>query len=263
MAQIIGEYWNQKEANAYKARKHTKEMKEKYSDEIKFSIDNTKVYSIDFNPEIKFNKDGVIGCQLVDMDSVSAIMTYHSGKTAVLNFASYKEPGGRFIDGSMAQEEALCHESFLYNVLKEKQDYYDWNKNRNLNRAQYKNRALYSPDVIFQRDEETVKCDVITCAAPNITPARKYGWNVSEEENSRNLKDRIKFVLDIAQDNKVDTLILGAYGCGVFGQDPKEVCGYFLEYLSEVHYFKKVIFAVPKSKNGNYDGFVEAMKENE
>ena len=34
-----------------------------------------------------------------------------------LNFASYKNPGGKFMDGSSAQEECLCHESILYEVL--------------------------------------------------------------------------------------------------------------------------------------------------
>ena len=64
---------------------------------------------------------------IVAEDSVEAIMNYSQGKTAVLNFASYKEPGGGFMAGSQAQEESFCHESFLYNVLRQFQYYYDWN----------------------------------------------------------------------------------------------------------------------------------------
>ena len=82
-------------------------------------------------------------------NSVEAIFNHAAGRTAVLNFASYKEPGGKFIDGSRAQEECLCAESYLYNVLKRFQHYYDWNKHRHLDLAMYRNRALYTPNVVF------------------------------------------------------------------------------------------------------------------
>ena len=102
------------------------------------------------------------------------------------------------------------------------------------------NRGLYSPNIIFYKDGNCVSCDVITCAAPNKSTAQKY-QNVSDEENTRVLRSRIKFVLDIAKDNYVDTLILGAYGCGVFGQDAKEVASIFKEYLNTTHKcFKKL-----------------------
>lgn len=97
--------------------------------------------------------------------------------------------------------------------------------------------------------------DVITCAAPNKSAAQKY-QNVSDEENTRVLRLRIKFVLDIAKNNQVNTLILGAYGCGVFGQDPKEVASIFKEYLENSHKcFKKVIFAIPEGRDGNLEFF--------
>ena len=95
-----------------------------------------------------------------DIDRVGAIMKYNNGKTAVLNFVSYKNPSGMFLKGSKAQEECLCHESFLYNVLKEFQkDYYDRNK-EHLNKALYTNRALFSENVVFFRNNKQVKCDV-------------------------------------------------------------------------------------------------------
>ena len=95
--------------------------------------------------------------EVVDMDSVSAIFQYAENNTAVLNFASYKNPGGMFVNGSKAQEECLCHESFLYNVLKENQNYYNWN-NQHKNRALYLNRALYSPNIkFFHEDKELLE----------------------------------------------------------------------------------------------------------
>ena len=126
----------------------------------------------------------------------------------------------------------------------------------------YKNRALYSPNVTFinPKDDSEVICDVITCAAPNYSAGFKYG-NVSKEENSKYLDSRIKFVLDIAADQKIDTLILGAFGCGVFKQNPQEVAEIFIKYLKTTHKcFKKVIFAIPADVNStNYSAFYETL----
>ena len=248
-----------REARRKFAHVHTKEMEDNWGEEIAQTSDSTVVYDDNYN----FHKPR----NLTDMSvilaakgSVEAIFEQAHHRTAVLNFASYKEPGGKFFDGSRAQEECLCAESYLYNVLRRHQYYYDWNKDQHLNRAQYLNRALYSPNVVFFHGDQSMCCDVITCAAPNITPARKYGWNVSEAENLKNLESRIEFVLKVAADNYVDTLILGAFGCGVFGQDAEQVCSLFLKHLQNYHCFSKVVFAVPQDVHGeNYNKFKKIL----
>ena len=78
---------------------------------------------------------------------------------------------------------------------------------------------------------------------------------VSKEKNETALKSRIEFIYNIANENQIDTLILGAYGCGVFGQNPKKVADLFLEYAKGK--VKTIIFAVPQGKN--YESFVEAL----
>lgn len=239
-------YYINKEARAKRAQEHTQEMYDKYMDEIYYSINNSTIYGYNNKfPKIfneSMNNPTIVVCAL---DSVVAAKSYKSGKTAILNFASYKNPGGNFYGGSSAQEESLCHESFLYNVLKSfEKTYYEPNRN-NLNKGLYTNKAIYSPDVFFGED----KFDVITCAAPNIGVGRKY-QNVSDAQNSKILDSRIKFILDIAAENKVDTLILGAFGCGVFKQNPIEVAGKFKYYINQYD-FKNVIFAVPYSENNN------------
>ncbi len=244
--------WEEKEKRAQQAQTHTQKMEEQYKDQIKDSIKRTILYDVDFTSQ----KDAVRPTEILvsDLDSVSAIKAYgkKDKRTAVLNFASFKNPGGMFITGSKAQEESLCHESFLYNVLKEMTAYYEWNK-QNKNRALYKNRGLYSPDVLFFKDGLTLPCDVITCAAPNMSAARRY-QKVTKEENTEVLRSRIRFVLDIAKEQEVDLLILGAFGCGVFGQDATEVAEIFKEYLTTTHRcFEQVIFAVPQGKDKNYD----------
>lgn len=250
----IKEYWNDKEKRAEIARKHTKEMQAKYENEIASSVKRTEIYDIDFKCS-KAVKDGSSYFYVDDIDSVSAIFRYAEDKTAVLNFSSYKNSGGMFLNGSKAQEECLCHESFLFNVLSRFTiGFYDWN-NHNKNRALYLNRGMYSPDIVFESGESSIKCDVITCAAPNKSAAQKY-QNVSDETNSVALRSRISYLLDIAKENEVNTLILGAYGCGVFGQDATEVAQIFKELLRTTHRcFNVVVFAIPKGRDGNYEKF--------
>ena len=252
--------WENKKERAQIAYNHTREMEERFHNEILNSINNSIIYTneVVINPIVLSTNHCRIS--LLDMDSVSAIINDYDPniKTAVLNFASYKEPGGMFLQGSRAQEECLCHESFLYNVLNNfRLEYYDWN-NYNKNRGLYKNRAIYSPDIIFERGNNIAKCDVITCAAPNKNTAMKY-QGVSEEVNNIELYSRIKFILDIASDKKVKRLILGAFGCGVFGQDPYIVAKYFKELLYDgyMYNFTEIIFAIPNTgRDINYDTFM-------
>ena len=254
----IAEYWNNKAERAEQARRHTQEMSEKYPAEISCSVKNTVLYSTGFvciKPSEKLYSTVI---SVVDMDTVQAAYMKKNGKTALLNFSSYKNPGGMFMNGSKAQEECLCHSSFLYNVLTQKHHFYEWN-NTHKNKALYMNRALYSPDIIFTYDNNEFSCDVITCAAPNKSAAQKY-QNVSDKTNTDVLRSRIKFVLEVAYENNAETLILGAYGCGVFGQDPYEVAGIFREYLLNEFQgcYKNVIFAIPKG-NINCTAFAETF----
>ncbi len=252
----IKEYWSDKEKRAEQAKEHTKEMQEKYGNGgIAKAVENTKIYDTDFKCNISV-KEKNVEIIVDDLDTVHAGKRYYNdGKVALLNFSSYKNPGGMFINGSKAQEECLCHASYLYNVLSQfVTGFYDWN-NKHKNKALYLNRGLYSPDILFQYGEVLFNCDVVTCAAPNKSAAQKY-QNVSDAENTNVLSSRIKFVLDIAKDNNVETLILGAYGCGVFGQDATEVASIFKEYLNTTHKcFDKVVFAIPKGRDGNLEAF--------
>ena len=253
-------YYPNKEERAKLAQNHTKEMEDLYNNEIKECIDETLAY----NANSKFIEKRLNNKQIIivdEIDSVGAVFKYANINeiTGVLNFASYNNPGGKFINGSKAQEECLCYESYLYNVLKGRIGYYKIN-HKNKNRSLYTDRALYSPNVRFTKECKDVFCDVITCAAPNKTAAQKY-YNVSDEENSKVLKERIEFVLKIAQDNLVDNLILGAYGCGVFGQDPLEVAKIFKEFLlGKYKCFNKVIFAIPNRSEINYRCFKRIFK---
>lgn len=245
------------EQNAQRARQHTQEMNNRLGFLIDKAVEKTKVYSPDTsitNP-LMHQRTKII---LDDIDTVSAIFKYHVDKTAALNFASYKEPGGKYLEGSMAQEESLCSKSNLYNILSKFSSYYEWN-NEHKNLGLYTNRALYTPEVVFEDTKQAQTCDVITCAAPNWRSAGMYG-RATKEENIKALSSRINFVLKIAREQKVDILILGAYGCGVFGQSAKAVATIFKTYIDESYQcFDTIVFAIPDKNSIDYKEFDEVL----
>ena len=134
------------------AQKHTALVEQIYSNEIKKCIEDTRVYGVDFVRSTTTDSSATFKLEQ-SYTQKSVLRHSEEGKLAILNFASYRHPGGGFINGSLAQEEALCHASFLYNVLREFPDYYEWNVN-NYNKGLYMNRALYSPDVYFFKESE-------------------------------------------------------------------------------------------------------------
>lgn len=242
---------------AERANMHTMNMTLKYLKAINRCVKDSTIYRIDETIPVVNAGDIKATFKLANLDSVSAIFEFATGsnnpKTAVLNFASFKEPGGLFLKGSTAQEEALCHESFLYNVLRNFQrSYYDVN-NKNLNRGLYKNTALYTPNIMFFKNNRLQICDVITCAAPNRNVGIKY-TNVSIDENNKVLYERISYIKDIALHQNVKTLILGAFGCGVFRQNATTVAKYIKEIFENTG--MEIILAVPGDSE-NYKKFKE------
>lgn len=234
-----------------KAKKHVEFITDKYKDDINASIQATTEYRGVISLTVTVKNDNM-KIEVANMGTIEAISKYTDGKVAVLNFASYKHPGGGFMSGRMAQEEALCHESTLYPVLAAFPDYYNVNRH-NLNYGLYNDDALYSKDILFNKYD--LYADVITCACPNWGATRRH--NITWLENIDTLKSRINFILRIAEDNHVDTLILGAWGCGVFKQDPWEVAKQFKEALKNHKHFKTVVFAIPGGVN--YEVFKKVL----
>ena len=168
---------------------------------------------------------------------------------ALLNFASAKNPGGGFLNGAMAQEESLAASSGLYNTLLLHKDYYE--KNRLSKTMMYTNYAIYSPDVVFFRNAQfdliasPVKASVLTLPAVNMGQVILKGENV--EKAKIVMKDRMRLSLAIFAHQKNRTLILGAYGCGVFRNAPTDISLWWKELLEDEGYgcfFSKIVFAV-------------------
>jgi uncharacterized protein (TIGR02452 family) len=153
-------------------------------------------------------------------------------EVACLNFASAKNPGGGFLNGAHAQEEGLARSSGLYASLRAGREFYDFH------RAQgdllYSDHMIYSPGVPVFRDdsgallEEPYDVAFLTSAAPNRGALRDPA---AADRIPGVLAERAAKVLAAAHANGHRRLVLGAWGCGVFRNDPAEVAGAFAGLL--------------------------------
>ena len=189
------------------------------------------------------------------------------GHSACLNFASAKNPGGGFLNGSLAQEEALACASGLYPCLLKAPEFYE--RNRANRSALYLDLAIFSPQVPFFRNDagillnKPILASVISVPAPNAgAVAENEAANVPQVEPT--MRRRAELLLRIASAHQVERIVLGAWGCGVFRNEPRTVARIFAELLGGNFSgaFEEVVFAVfDRSENlAIYLAFAERLK---
>lgn len=183
-------------------------------------------------------------------------------KIMCLNFASAKNPGGGFINGAEAQEESLARTSGLYESLLQAWDYYTIH--RAMESCFYTDTMIYSSKVpVFRKDKgellpKPVLCNFITSPAVNAGVVKRQ-----EPERAHEILDamdlRMDKMLSLALQQGNEVLILGAWGCGVFKNDPKEIAGLFRKYIQGKYKnkFKRVVFAVLTKKEEMLKPFEE------
>ncbi|WP_443741950.1 TIGR02452 family protein, partial [Tractidigestivibacter sp.] len=221
-------------SRAQLATRHIAQMGQLFSAEIAASLAGTR--EVSGMPAAPAREGVVPQVEVVEEDSTSAVLRLGRGiasrcDMAMLDFASFVNPGGGYERGAWAQEEALCSESFLYNVLSQKRDWYGENRRRNINCELYRNRALVVPAVRFERDKYHSYSDVIVCAAPNAVRARA-NYHVADDALLTAMRERIAFVMAIADQLGYEKLVLGAFGCGAFGWDAPTVAELFRAELA-------------------------------
>lgn len=186
------------------------------------------------------------------------------GALGLLNFASAKNPGGGFRKGALAQEESLALASGLYACLAPHEEFYQPHRSDPAD-GLYSHAMLYSPRVPFFREDDGGFCaawcaGVVTSPAPNAGVAREK--SVSDAAIFAALRERIGRILAVAQEQGHTHLVLGAFGCGVFKNDPLHVALAFDSWLrgsgAFVRSFQKVVFAIPRDSH-NYPAFTEVF----
>ena len=249
-------------SRAEQARRHIEEMEGRFAAEIARAVSETRTY--DGAPAVAA-EGRVPTVSVVDEDAVAAVLQRGRGLAsacdlAVLDFASFTYPGGSYERGARGQEQSLCASSFLFNVLSEKGGWYAENRRRNINCELYRNRALVVPRVRFERDGFHSYADVIVAAAPNARRAREE-YRVGEDALLAAMRDRVRMVMAIADELGHEKLVLGAFGCGVFGWDAATVAEVFrAELASGRHVASEVTFAVPRGRaDENLEVFSHAL----
>lgn len=189
------------------------------------------------------------------VDAIRKLAEEGKSNIGVLNFASAKNPGGGFLNGAMAQEESLAASSTLYKTLTAHEEYY--RSNRQQTSMIYTDYAIYSPDVVFFRNgrfrlvPSVVKASVLTLPAVNMGQVLLKGEDETKAKQA--MRRRMKLALAIFAEQGAKNLVLGAYGCGVFRNDPELVAIWWKELLEEGmnQYFDTIFYAVfDRAKNG-------------
>lgn len=209
---------------------------------LNLSIENTKIYSqINRNSNSSNNAAKII---ILKNKSQKTANEEKSNNPILLNFASGSNPGGGFLNKGNGQEEDICRSSGLYFCLNQDRiknsDFY-----KNKKTGKYTDLVIYSSNVPFINInkfgifEDVFLCNVISCAAPN---ANKIKNNKIIKEI---IETRWKLILDCCEINNHKILILGSWGCGIFGNDPKLVFSAFKDILNKGRYnFDKIYFPI-------------------
>jgi uncharacterized protein (TIGR02452 family) len=159
-----------------------------------------------------------------------------------LNFANGVNPGGGFLHGARAQEEVLCRSSVLYLTLRGDPMYRVHSQRLLPDSTSW---AILSPNVpVFRLDDGTPlnepwTVSFLTCAAP-------YAPTVGQPRSGDLLQERIHRVLAIAKAYGYEALVLGAWGCGAFRNDPLRTAKDFRDALEGEFAgdFSEVVFAI-------------------
>ncbi|MFI9270234.1 TIGR02452 family protein [Kitasatospora sp. NPDC052896] len=170
-----------------------------------------------------------------------------AGRVGVLNFASARNPGGGYLRGAKAQEEDLCRSALLYHCLLAAPDYYA--AHRASADLRYSHRVIFSPDVPVIRDDRGELAAGLGQVSFLTSPAPNAGQLQLRSDAPVDLADvlaeRAARVLAVAARHGVRQLVLGAWGCGVFRNDPAEVAEAFAAALGSYGAaFERVVFAV-------------------
>jgi len=237
------------------------------SDSISFGKKHTEIFYENDYPDFDINRKYDTQVTVTKDRSYQAAMRLHSedknSKIAVMNFANAFHAGGGVTYGASAQEESLCRTSTLYPLIYRRSlrdTFYAHHKNLNTPKAS--DSLIYTEGVVICKTDEDlpkrmpkedwVTVDVITIAAPDLrsksnihVPIIGSGTYMHDAELFGYHVKRAIHMFTCAAAKGADVLVLGAFGCGAFQNNPEVVARAYRTAISEFpKVFKKIEFAV-------------------
>lgn len=212
----------------------------------------------------------VANADTIDVAIRLAATTNPSSKNVcVLNMANAHSAGGGWMHGALAQEEVLCYRSSLSATLK--YNYYPLPEEG----------GIYSPRVLVLRKSmkdghglldlrEPKYLPVISvisvaaiCQPPTVKNTNGQQRYASSADAAL-MQEKMKVILRIAATNGHRQLVLGALGCGAFGNPKEEVAGMWKAVLSEPEFaggwWQDIVFAVfDVDGRGNFQTFYHRL----
>ena len=259
-----------------------------------YKLNGTKVYKEEFKVQSSNYYETTYSCYNDDAVDVAYNLINEGFNPAILNLASNVRPCGGYDDGTLAQEESLCYSSTLSQSLYQ----FGNPKSKGVKLSGLTNiisgvyplnvnyGGIYSPGVCFFRNsyikkyslrDKPFECPVITVASlsnrkkNNYTNDESRYFNLDGTLTSEGVeieKNKIRTIYRIGLDNNHDSLVLGAFGCGVYNLLPSEVSKLFMDVLNEEEFknkYKRIVFAILESRkrgaltgvDGKFSSFYE------
>lgn len=210
----------------------------------------------ELQPIAKFGGTGT-QIRIENMDTLDMAMMLGGENCLVMNMACDTYPGGGVRKGSMAQEEELFRRTNYYKVLNRK--FYPIT-----NEA-----VIYSPLVyiVKNRKYEIIKEFPISCIA--VAAPRKpqvFNGTYAEIEDLLSMQTKIDLVFRTAIYYKKTRIVLGALGCGAYGNPPDVVASIFVDrvklYRDFFEFIGFAILLVKDSDKANLDAFNKEFNNN-
>lgn len=228
------------------------------SNDIQLSLQNTQLYLPDFaySQNLPQNPHHTPIIEIINETTISAcrraVKTLGISETATLVFASARNMCGGFLKGAKGQEESCAYSTTLYQSVSSEacKPYYEYH-NANPH-PMYTDRIIYTPNIVILRNDdyeildEPCKANFIVCPAANFGSVQKFYPDDVPNVPSVML-DRIRKIIQVAIIKHNRCIILGAFGCGVFRNDPHVISQCFAKVLNEEGYsgyFDRIIFAI-------------------